>query len=340
MPNQTNTFYRPSIASTLVVLLMLAFEVQAQAPGILPEVAPLKPQVAEQSSAAIRAPILSATKAGKRIIAVGDFGTILLSDDDGTSFRQAASVPVSSTLTAVSFVDEKNGWAVGHWGAILTTDDGGEHWRIQRIDAQEDRPLFSVHFFDRQEGIAVGLWSLMLITRDGGKHWEALSLPPPPDGGKADRNLFKIFASAKGSLFIAAERGLILRSDNRGETWHYIQTAYKGSFWSGIALKSGELLVAGLRGTVYRSTDDGQHWQAVNSGTKSSITDLAEMDNKVLGVGLDGAQIESGDQGASFTWTQRDDRLSMTAAVTGSNPGVLVRFSKRGIVPPGPGTDK
>jgi photosystem II stability/assembly factor-like uncharacterized protein len=315
-------------------LLMAAGLVQAQL-GMPAAPATLKIQPAAKSSAASLAPMLGATRAGQRIVAVGDFGTILLSDDEGKSFRQAAEVPVSSTLTAVSFADAKNGWAVGHWGAILHTADGGEHWTVQRTDMAEDRPLFSVHFFDANEGIAVGLWSLVLKTRDGGKTWAPLDLPAPPEGGRADRNLFKVFASPKGSLFIAAERGLVLRSDDRGQTWRYLSTGYKGSFWSGIALNDGTLIVAGLRGTLYRSGDDGKSWSAVATSSKSSLTDLVAVGNRVVGVGLDGVQIDSADQGASFTWTQRDDRLSMTAAVA-AGPEGIVRFSKRGVVQPGP----
>src|SRR4051794_32612400 len=62
--------------------------------------------------------ILAATQAGKRIVAVGERGVVLLSDDAGTSFRQAKSVPISSTLTSVKFVDARIGWAAGHWGVI------------------------------------------------------------------------------------------------------------------------------------------------------------------------------------------------------------------------------
>ncbi|HJW24971.1 MAG TPA: YCF48-related protein [Rhodocyclaceae bacterium] len=296
--------------------------------------APLQAQPAVRSPAAFSGPILGAAAAGKRIVAVGDQGSILLSDDQGRTFRQAARVPVSSTLTAVSFADDRHGWAVGHWGAILATEDGGETWALQRLDTHEDRPLFSVHFFDAREGVAVGLWSLVLLTRDGGKTWTPTELPPPPEGGKADRNLFKAFASPKGSLFVAAERGSVLRSDDRGHTWRYLDTGYKGSFWSGIGLDDGTLLVAGLRGTVYRSTDDGHSWQPVASGVKSSLTDLARVGAAVVGVGLDGVLIKSADHGLSYTWTQRDDRLSLTAAAPAGER--LVLFSKRGVVNDGP----
>ena len=314
--------------SALILGLLASHLAQAQTPA---NPAPLQAQPAKLSKAATLAPMLGAARAGKRMVAVGDLGTILLSDDEGKTFRQAGKVPVSSTLTAVSFADDKNGWAVGQWGAILHTADGGENWSIQRLDTQEDRPLFSVHFFDANEGVAVGLWSLVLRTQDGGKTWETVTMPAPPEGGKADRNLFKAFVSPKGSLFVAAERGVVLRSDDRGQTWRYLNTGYKGSFWTGLALKDGTLVVAGLRGSVYRSVDDGHSWKAVDTGSKSSITDLAERDQRLIGVGLDGVQIESTDGGASFTWTQRDDRLSLTALASGGANG-LVRFSRRGVV--------
>src|SRR5215469_14097420 len=79
--------------------------------------------------------ILGVAHAGPRLVAVGARGMVLLSDDDGTSWRQAKTVPVRSTLTAVSFIDSKSGWAVGHDGAILATNDGGETWTLQRFDS-------------------------------------------------------------------------------------------------------------------------------------------------------------------------------------------------------------
>ncbi|MFU0418243.1 WD40/YVTN/BNR-like repeat-containing protein, partial [Acinetobacter baumannii] len=90
--------------------------------------------------------LLDATRAGKRVVAVGEHGIVLLSDDEGKTYRQARTVPVSATLSAVSFADEKHGWAVGQWGVILATSDGGETWVKQRMDTAVDQPLFSVVF--------------------------------------------------------------------------------------------------------------------------------------------------------------------------------------------------
>lgn len=331
-PNTSRSLSAAVAGIGTALLLSWSLHSHAQAmPGAAPA---LKPLPAVATSAATVAPMLGAARAGERLVAVGDYGIVLLSDDGGAKFRQAAAVPVSSTLTAVSFVDAKEGWAVGHWGAILHTADGGEHWEIQRLSPEEDRPLFSVHFFDAQHGVAVGLWSLVLTTADGGKSWNPVTLPAPPEGGRGDRNLFKAFPGQHGELYVAAERGAVLKTTDRGATWSYLNTGYKGSFWSGVTLADGTLLVGGLRGNIYRSADGGKSWQAADSGTHSSITDLQEIGGKVVGVALDGVQLESTDHGQHFTVSQRGDRLSLTAVQPGKNG--TVRFSRRGVVADSP----
>ncbi len=321
---------RTTARAAAFALALLVASPAAAGPGAAPDGAALNLQPAEPTSAATKAMMLSVARAGKRLVAVGDHGIVLLSDDDGATFRQARSVPVRSTLTAVCFSGDKFGWAVGHWGVVLRTDDAGESWKVQRADTSVDQPLFSVYFKDAVHGWAVGLWSLMLTTADGGQSWTPVRLPAPPGGGKADRNLLKIFADRRGTLFVAAEQGAVLRSTD-GERWEYVDTGYRGTLWTGLALSNGTVLVGGLRGTIYRSDDGGTSWRESKTDLKSSITDIEEAGGKVFAVGLDGAAFESDDGGATFKSSQREDRLPFTAlAVAGT--GRLVKFSKQGLV--------
>ena len=322
-------FNRNAVGGLLAAVL--AWPGLASAQNLAAKPAALLQQPAMKRAYAGEEMLLAATRAGRRLVAVGDHGVVLLSDDDGKTYRQAQAVPTRATLTAVSFADEKNGWAVGHWGAIMRSADGGETWTLQRSDTSVDRPLFSVYVADAGHGLAVGLWSLLLATADGGKTWNEVKLPAPPEGGKADRNLFAVFANRKGSIYIAAEKGTVLRSEDRGGTWSYLNTGYKGSFWTGCSLEDGTLLVGGLRGTIYRSTDDGRTWSAVSSGTQSSITGLVEDGTKVHAVGLDGVHLVSSDGGMSFSGTQRDDRLSLTTVAV-SFTGEVREFSRAGVV--------
>jgi photosystem II stability/assembly factor-like uncharacterized protein len=280
---------------------------------------------------AARAALLASAQAGARVVAVGERGVVMLSDDQGRTFRQARDVPVDVTLTGVSFVDGQQGWAVGHWGVVLATQDGGETWTLQRQDAQVDRPLFAVHFFDARHGVAVGLWSLVLVTGDGGASWRNVDLLPPEGSRKADLNLLGLFADDAGRLFAAAERGMVLRSDDRGASWNYAATGYKGSFWTGLALPGGVLLAGGLRGSLYRSSDDGRSWARVETGSKASITGMAVREGKVVAVGLDGLVLRSADAGATFTSEVRADRAALTGVSLGPG-GHAVFLSRQGVV--------
>ncbi len=291
---------------------------------------------ARQVPYAAQAMVLASALAGSRLVAVGDHGVVLLSDDGGRTHRQARSVPVDVTLTSVAFSDVRNGWAAGHAGVILHTADGGETWTLQRKDLQEDRPLFAVHFFDAAHGVAVGLWSLVLTTDVGGATWRKVDLAPPEGARKADLNLLGLFTDARGRLFAAAEKGNVLRSDDQGRSWTYLPTGYQGSFWTGAATPDGTLLAAGLRGSLYRSGDDGRTWQRVETHSQSSITALQARGSTVVGAGLDGLVLRSADSGASFATEVRPDRLALTSVVAGAGtpdrPDVF--YSRQGPVAP------
>lgn len=84
-------------------------------------------------------------------------------------------------LTAVSFVDERRGWAVGEAGTILHTADGGRSWQPQTGGTDQD--INTVFFLpDGLRGWAGGgnnhydtgteISGVILHTRDGGKSWQ------------------------------------------------------------------------------------------------------------------------------------------------------------------------
>ncbi|MCU9950316.1 WD40/YVTN/BNR-like repeat-containing protein [Pseudomonas sp. PDM13] len=314
--------YRGSFAAALLVAALSLESLRAE---------PLQAVPAAQASHATQAAMLDATWAGERVVAVGDHGVVLLSDDHGKHFRQARSVPVSTQLTGVSFVDANRGWAVGQWGVILSTTDGGESWQVQRLSTEEDRPLFDVHFFNAQQGVAVGLWSLLLTTRDGGKTWTEQPLQAPPGAKRADLNLMGLFADSRDTLYATAEHGQVLQSEDFGKSWRYLDTGYEGTLWSGAVLADGSLLLGGQRGTLLQGTVGGEGFRRLPTQSKGSVTSVAVEGRRVVAVGLDGFRVESRDSGHSFQDKQSADGLSLTAALFDPE-GVPVLFSRRGVV--------
>ncbi|MFO1268494.1 MAG: YCF48-related protein [Rubrivivax sp.] len=142
---------------------------------------------------------------------------------------------------------------------------GGRTWKQQRLDLAHDRP-FAVHFLDAQHGVAVGLWSLVLVTEDGGATWQERKLDVPPGAKKADLNLLGLFAG-RGRAALRHRRARPgAAPDDRGQTWRYLATGYRGSLWCGTALADGTLIVGGQRGSMWRAATmaarAGPQWPA------------------------------------------------------------------------------
>lgn len=269
------------------------------------------------------APMLAAAKAGDRVVAVGDHGVILLSDD-GAQFHQATLVPVRSLLTSVQFVDAKKGFAGGHDGVVLGTTDGGETWTLLHSTPGVEKPILSLHFDSAEYGLAVGLYGWAIETSDGGRTWTERHIGVED----SDRHLFHLFTSPKGTWLIAGEAGTVFRSADSGKTWQVLNTGDQGSLWHGAALADGTLLVCGMRGHIYMSVDDGQSWRPVVSGTTQSLTSIAQMpDGTVLITGMAGVVLHSKDRGATFAITQREQAEPLTEVLAnGAKPLLLSMF--------------
>ncbi|MNJ15153.1 Ycf48-like protein precursor [compost metagenome] len=299
--------------------------------------------------------LLAITAAGSRLVAVGEQGLVLLSDDQGKSWRQA-QVPVSVTLTNAYFVDPQQGWAVGHSGVVLHSTNGGQTWRkqldgrqvaqlllataqarqpqdrLQMAEAQRlvadgpDKPFLDVHFLDARHGLVVGAYGLALSTDDGGQRWTPLLNIPNPQG----KHLYRI-ASTGQDLYIAGEQGALFRSSDRGRYFVALPSPYEGSFFGLIAERNGLLLVFGLRGNLFRSQDAGQSWQTIDSGASVALVDgLRVRDGSLLLIDQSGRLLSSQDDGHSFR------RLPITplgpvASVAETESGKLLLSGLHGI---------
>ncbi|MBW2369131.1 MAG: hypothetical protein JRH15_14745, partial [Deltaproteobacteria bacterium] len=123
-----------------------------------------------QARLASKSLLLDLVSLGARIVAVGNRGHILLTDDGGRSWRQV-EVPTRAMLTGVYFNgDKKHGWAVGHDAVLLGTEDGGDSWHLISSAPEEEKPLFDV-MVNGSEGFAIGAYAKFMVTRDGGKSW-------------------------------------------------------------------------------------------------------------------------------------------------------------------------
>jgi photosystem II stability/assembly factor-like uncharacterized protein len=271
-----------------------------------------------------RSLLLDVTVIGSRVIAVGERGHVLVSEDGGSKWTQAR-VPTRSMLTAVTTVDEQHSWVVGHDAVILASSNGGRDWVLQHLAPELDLPLLDVWFANASHGIAVGAYGLLLETHDGGRSWARRTI------SQQEPHLYAITEGRDGTLYIAGESGSLYRSRDSGRSWTALTSPYSGSFFGAIALSNGGLLVFGLRGNLYRSEDQGQTWRRLETGTTASLMGGTERtDRTVVMVGLSGTVLVSRDGGHEFVLSNRRDGLGL-ANVAELSGGRLVTAGEAGI---------
>lgn len=239
--------------------------------------------------------LLGIAQAGPRLVAVGERGLIVLSDDQGATWRQAAS-PVSVTLTAVRFADAEHGYAVGHGGCVLVSQDGGASWTAsldgrraaqtllaatqaqgneraiaearRLVEDGPDKPFLDLWVNGPQEAYVVGAYGLALRTADGGKSWQPWLQRSANPGGLH----LNAIRSRGQRVVIAGEQGLVLLSEDGGASFSPLETPYSGSFFTLELPADGSIILAGLRGNALRSADGGASWSPLASPVEASIT--------------------------------------------------------------------
>ena len=305
------------LASALVCAWLAPVAGAAELPDVLAQPSVL-------SSQASHAVLLAVTRAGQRLVAVGERGVVLVSEDNGVNRRQV-QVPVSSTLTAVQFVDDQQGWVVGHSGVVLHSADGGQSWSRQ-LDGREaaalelaaaqvaanamaddqgaqrrlasaqrlvadgaDKPFLALSFSDARHGLVVGAYGLAMHTEDGGRSWQSWMGRIPNAQGL---HLYAL-AQAGDAIYLAGEQGLLVRSLDGGTQFDTLDSPYEGSYFSLALEPDGALLVGGLRGKVFRSRDQGTHFQALDNPLPISLGSASPVGQQVLWVNQAGGLLRS-----------------------------------------------
>jgi hypothetical protein len=269
--------------------------------------------------------------AGARLVAVGERGRILLSDDNGVNWRQVAS-PTSVTLTAVVFATPQSGWALGQMGVVLHTADGGLTWRRQLDGIQANRltlaeanadaarlpnsdaiatdvqnaqalmgggpsvPFLSLLPLTPAHLLLAGGFGLALESQDGGAAWVSVA------DGMANPNGLHIYALVRDrdNVFAVGEQGLVLEGKNRmpGQP---VATPFAGTFFGAVVTPAHSLILYGLQGTILRSTDAGATWQLPVSGVADGIDAGLVLRNGAILLGdVAGTLLLSRDDGKTF----------------------------------------
>ena len=246
-------------------------------------------EYAEVQPLAPKSMLLDVTRLGQRLVAVGERGHVVYSDD-GREWVQADTVPARSTLTTVFAIGGRL-WAAGHDAVIITSGDRGKTWSRQFFDPDRLQAVMDIFFTDEQNGVAMGFYGLYLVTSDGGRTWEESAVDE-----ENEFHLNGMIRFADGRRMIAGEAGYSYRSFDDGETWELLDLPYPGSMWGALRTASGCAVFFGLRGHAMESCDFGDTWTELPTGTGASLTGAAEHQ---------GVVVFAGNSGTVLTWAGR-----------------------------------
>lgn len=313
-----------------------------------------------------QAVMVCVARAGTRLLAGGEHGLIVYSDDNGRQWTQA-DVPVSVTLTAIRFANKQEGWAVGNMGVVLRTRDGGATWQslldgraaaalalktvqsaytsapagsaAQRMQAPledamrlvsegADKPFTDIVIRGDGSLLVVGAYGLAFTSGDGGATWQAqMHKLPNPDGLS-----FYGYAARSDEQWLFGEQGFLLHSGSGNAAFTAVDSPSTGSLFGALALRDGALLMYGLRGKVFRSAAQGEAWSTVQTPVDASIFSSLQLDDgRVLLAGQAGQLLVSEDSGRSFKGVAMKSRYPFSA-MTATSDGAVLLVGSRGLL--------
>ena len=247
-----------------------------------PSVVPTKPN---------RVILLDAARAGKNVVAVGERGVLLQSDDDGATWK-GQRTPTTRTLTGVAFNDDKNGIAVGHGATILRTADGGTTWQPVKVKEAGIDSLLGAVALGGTRMVAYGAFGEYLESNDNGATWTRGQVID----AEFDRHISQVFKA--GDKYVLVGESATLAASDDGKTYKKLESPYKGSWFGGLATKGGAWLIYGMRGNVYRSENAGATWTKIDAGGEQTIANGRVLaDGRIVLVGVSGKIAISNDDG-------------------------------------------
>jgi len=273
---------------------------------------------------ASRSLLIDVDRAGSRLVAVGEHGNIIYSNDDGESWSQAV-VPVSTTLTALNFPTPNQGWAVGHGAVVLHSVDGGLTWVKQLDGFQANQMVVDLARKHRDE--LVQRISAASDSEKRNLEYELDEAEFALEDARFDttigpsKPLLDVwFKDEKEGVAIGAY-GFFFRTTNGGKTWenwaNEIDNIDRYHLNAIQQIEGGALFIVGEAGNLFLSTDLGESWSTITSPYEGSLFGITgtQTADEVLVFGLRGSVFRSSDLGQQWNKINLPVAATLTAAM-------------------------
>jgi len=305
---------------------------------------------AVQSEEASKALLLDVARSGeKTFVAVGEYGVVIVSEDGGETWSQAA-VPASVMLTAVHFPTPEKGWAVGHDGLILHSADGGRSWQKQLDGNQLNEQIIAVaeRIVDRYRALVEELQAAEEPDEYALEDAEFMleeaefmleGATDDVDAGPV-RPLLDVWFRNDREGYVAGSYGMLLHTTDAGETWTLVSdrigSAQAFHLNQIVPAPDGALFIAGEAGNVVRSFDGGQTWDILRPGYDGSFYGIVIVPEgpgryELLAYGLRGNLFSSRDRGESWSPLDSGTTITLTTGML-LEDGTVVLAGQGGLI--------
>lgn len=207
----------------------------------------------------------------------GQKGMVMFSYNAGTTWY-AQSTPTKEILQSISFIDHKNGLAVGDNGAVIKTTDGGQNWETINIGTNEhlSRVLMVstnvVYILPKRTAKLVGF---VYKSTDGGNTWqkfqfESFTQTPYFMNGISFIN--------EDIGWICGDVGHVYKTEDGGRSWERqasaLEMSNRNSFNDIEFVTEDEGWACGNKGTLLHTTNGGKRWKKVDLNTETHLLAL------------------------------------------------------------------
>ena len=214
--------------------------------------------------------------------AVGGHGLILRSDDDGGEWERIVS-PGDFAALGMAIHDGRP-VLVGQAGKAFQMKSEGQGW--EPLDSGTEERLLSIASLSDGSQLAVGSFGTIvkrLAQSDNFKpivvDWNAIV----EDG--FEPHLYDVIQTKAGTILVAAEFGMVLRSRDGGRSWS-VQNTNDSSVFALHQGANGRLVGVGQAGYIITSDDDGKSWQVSKSGTNANLLGVSSTGKTFAIVGV------------------------------------------------------
>jgi photosystem II stability/assembly factor-like uncharacterized protein len=188
------------------------------------------------------------------------------SEDGGTSFVHKNVLSGKSNTSFTSKIqnvvalesDSKVLFAGSKDGGIFKSDNGGDSW--QNIFAGIEVVSFDVHPTDPSIIFVAGTVnevSKVYRTINGGTDWAEVYIEAKPEN---PITVLKIDKSSPNFVYVAFEKGAIIKSSDGGDKWEFMSIIRDGVFFLEIHPQKPGVVYAATPTMIYISTDGGRNF--------------------------------------------------------------------------------